>query len=43
MGSQWVDEGTIRRKFFHPYMQSFTMFLGESFCLLLFLANRKRN
>lgn len=43
MGSQWVDEGGVHRKFFHPYMQSFTMFMGECFCLFLYLSNRKKN
>lgn len=43
MGSQYVDEGGIHRKFFHPYMQSFTMFVGESFCLILYLTNRQKN
>lgn len=43
MGSQYVDEGGYHRKFFHPYMQSFTMFVGEALCLLLYFSNRQKN
>jgi hypothetical protein len=43
MGSQYVDEGGVHRKFYHPYMQSFTMFVGESFCLVLYFMNRTKN
>jgi drug/metabolite transporter (DMT)-like permease len=43
MGSQYVDEGGHHRKFFHPYMQSFTMFVGEAFCIILYLANLTQN
>lgn len=43
MNVQYVDEGGIHRKFFHPYMQSFTMFVGESLCLILYFMNIKKN
>ena len=43
MGSQYVDEGGHHKKFFHPYMQSFTMFVGEAFFIVLYLANLSKN
>jgi drug/metabolite transporter (DMT)-like permease len=43
MGSQYVDEGNYHRKFFHPYMQSFTMFVGEACCLVLYFVGRKKH
>lgn len=29
--------------FFHPYMQSFTLFVGQSLCLILYVSNLKKN
>jgi drug/metabolite transporter (DMT)-like permease len=30
------------KKFFHPYMQAFTMFAGEAVCIILFVIANKR-
>ena len=36
-GSQIVAEGYHTKKhFFHPYIQSFTMFIGEALCLIVY-------
>jgi hypothetical protein len=43
MGSQYVDEGGHHKKFFHPYMQSFTMFVGEALILILYFFDLKKN
>ncbi len=40
--SQTVVEGSIQKKFFHPYMQSLTVFLGESLYIFLYLKQRKQ-
>lgn len=40
---QYVDEGGVHKKFFHPYMQSFMMFVGEALCLPIFYVMRKKN
>ena len=40
--SQYVEEGGKERKFFHPYMQAWLMFLGESLCIWIYLFNRKK-
>lgn len=34
---QQVHEGTTTKKFFHPYMQTLTMFVGECSCLVVYL------
>lgn len=41
MESQKVGEAGHERKFFHPYMQSFTMFFGECFCLFFYYGSKK--
>ena len=42
-GVQLVDEGEHHnKKFFHPYMQSLTMFIGESLCLIAFFSQGKK-
>ncbi len=41
MGSQHVEEGGHNRSFFHPYMETLTMNIGELLCLLLFYIKRK--
>lgn len=40
---QFVDEAGIIKKFFHPYMQSFMMFVGEALCLPIFYIMRRKN
>lgn len=35
-GCLMVTEGSHYKKFFHPYIQSMTMFIGESLCLVLY-------
>lgn len=40
---QVVDEGGIVKNFFHPYMQSFMMFVGEALCLPIYYVMRKKN
>lgn len=38
-GSQLVDEGVHKNKaFFHPYIQSMTMFITEALCLIVYFA-----
>lgn len=41
MNNQEVIEGGITRQFFHPYMQVFVMFVGESVWLLVYLLSKK--
>ena len=36
-----VEEGGLTKKFFHPYMQSFLMFLGEGLCIILFAVSMR--
>lgn len=36
-----MDEGQHHKHFFHPYIQSFTMFMGEALCLLVFACSSK--
>lgn len=41
MSSQHVEEDGHDRMFFHPYMEAFTMTIGELLCLLLYYAKKK--
>ena len=40
---QWVDEAGFHKRFYHPYIQCLTMFIGEAVCLLAFYIRRARN
>jgi drug/metabolite transporter (DMT)-like permease len=42
MGIQKVEEGGISRNFYHPYMQAFTMVLGELFCLAIYYSDLQK-
>jgi len=42
-GSINVVEGEHQKKFFHPYMQCFTMFIGEFFCILVFWYDKAKH
>lgn len=42
-GSQLVTEGTHANKhFFHPYIQSMTMFIAEFLCLLVYFSQGEK-
>ena len=43
MGLQSVEEGGKIRMFFHPYMQTFTIFIGEFVCLLYYFKYKKEH
>lgn len=40
---QWVEEGGIHKHFFHPFMQTFVMFVGETACLFIYWIMKSRN